>query len=377
MLTECTGKYSLVVQGGGQKGAFAAGVLDTFIAANYDPFSLYIGTSAGALNVSSFVTKQPGLGLDFIINYTTKNRFFDFHRLMHKQQAAMDLDWAFQFVHSGEFPLDLKKGAQNLGADKQALACVTHVEEMKDYYFPIFSEHWYDVLRATCAIPMLYHQEIEIDGAKWVDGGVTATIPVQEAYRRGACNIVAITTEAMIDDTPKSHFSLSSDNLDKLKLELSKGIEPYIQRFSSRAATAAPHKTTQGANKAKQISEQFLARVNQLQAQHNFPKLDSIPKNWLPDTEKLSEMLAHQSQKINFKAHTPRTVEMLFNHYMNHSAISGFMNKPPEGVNLWEITPHKPLSCSGLLSHKDDILADYESGVLAGKEFLSNSNHTK
>ncbi|GAD80099.1 patatin-like phospholipase family protein [Vibrio ezurae] len=361
MQSECTGQYSLVVQGGGQKGAFAAGVLDTFIAANYDPFSLYIGTSAGALNVSSFVTKQPGLGLDFIINYTTKNRFFDFTRLLDKQQAAMDLDWAFQFVHSGEFPLDLKKGAQNLGAHKQALACITHVEEMKDYYFPIFSEHWYDVLRATCAIPMLYHQEIEMDGANWVDGGVTATIPVQEAYRRGACNIVAITTEAMIVETPKSHLALPTEPLEKLKQDLTRGIEPYIHRFSSASNN----------NKAKQISEHFLARVSQLQEHPHFPKLDSMPKNWLPDTDKLTEMLAQQSRKINFKAHAPRAVEMLFHHYMNHSTVSDFMNKPPQGVSLWEIAPHKPLSCSGLMSHKDDILADYESGVLAGKEFLS------
>ncbi|OBT16990.1 patatin family protein [Vibrio sp. UCD-FRSSP16_10] len=363
MLSKCTDKSSLVVQGGGQKGAFAAGVLDTFIAANYDPFSIYIGTSAGALNVSSFVTKQPGLGLDFILNYTTQDRFFDFQRLVQKKKVAMDLDWAFQFVHSGEFPLDLKKGAENLGNEREALACVTHVQEMKDYYFPIFSEHWYDILRATCAIPMLYHQEIEIDGANWVDGGVSATIPVQEAYRRGACNIVAITTEPVIERSSKFKASLSIEPIDKFKLDLSRGIEPYLNRFSS----------AQSREKMKNISDLFLDRINQLKERHPFTKIDSLPKNWLPDAEKLSEMMAYHSQRLNIKSHTPHSIEMLFNHYMNHSAISDFMNTPPEGVTITEITPIKSLNSSGLLSHKDDILADYEIGVLAGKEFLSNT----
>ncbi|CAM2914722.1 patatin family protein [Vibrio rarus] len=362
MQGDCTGKYSLVVQGGGQKGAFAAGVLDTFIAAEYDPFSLYLGTSAGALNVSSFVTKQPGLGLDFILNYTTNNRFFDFNRLVNKKQVAMDLDWAFQFVHSGEFPLDIKRGAINLGQEKQALACVTHVEEMKDYYYPIFSEHWYDVLRATCAIPMLYHQEIEIDGAKWVDGGVTATIPVHEAYRRGACNMVVITTEPIIEAKTTQSQALSAEPLEKLKLELARGIEPYINRFSPLAKN----------DRMKQLSDVFLTRVSQLKQQHQFPTLDSLPKNWLPDMDKLSEMLIHHSQRLNLKAHTPRSMEMLFSHYLNHSSIAEFMNQPPEGVNIWEISPSRPLNSSGLMSHKDDIFGDYEIGVLAGKDFLSN-----
>ncbi|MEZ9630806.1 patatin family protein [Vibrio breoganii] len=361
MEIECTNQYSLVVQGGGQKGAFAAGVLDTFIAANYDPFSLYLGTSAGALNVSSFVTKQPGLGLDFILNYTTQNRFFDFNRLVNKELVAMDLDWAFQFVHSGEFPLDLEKGAKNLGSEKQALACVTHVEEMKDYYFPIFSENWYDVLRATCAIPLLYHQEINIDGANWVDGGVTASVPVHEAYRRGACNMVVITTEPMIEKTSASKLAIKAEPLEKLKLELARGIEPYINRIAPLSKN----------ERMKQLSDVFLNRVSQLKQSHQFPALNSLPKNWLPDTEKLTEMIAHQSHK-QFKAHAPRSMEMLFAHYMNHSSISEFMNQPPEGVTIREIAPHKPLNCSGLLSHKDDIFADYESGVLAGKDFLSN-----
>ncbi|GAL15542.1 serine protease [Vibrio astriarenae] len=140
----------------------------------------------------------------------------------------MDLDWAFQFVETGEFPLDIEKGKARLGRNRQALACITHVEEMKDYYYPIFADNWFDVLRATCAIPMLYFHDIEFDGATWVDGGVTASIPVREAYRRGANEIVVITTDAILEQDKEDKFDLS---IERFKQELDTGLDPLIQNM--------------------------------------------------------------------------------------------------------------------------------------------------
>ncbi|GAM66678.1 hypothetical protein JCM19236_3008 [Vibrio sp. JCM 19236] len=354
-------KYALVVQGGGQKGAFAAGVLDAFNSAEFDPFSLYLGTSAGALNVSSFVTKQRGLGLDFILNYTTKNRFFDFNKLVKKQQP-MDLDWAFQFVHSGEFPLDMNKGAEFLGTEREALACVTNVEDMQDHYFPIFSENWFDVLKATCAIPLLYYHDIEIDGAKWVDGGVSATIPVQEAYRRGISHMVVITTEPVIGEHATSFMPVAAEPFEKLKGEWSKGIDSYLQRMAPVTKNES----------LKQFGDFISERVNQMKEDHQWPRFDSIPKTWLPNKDKLTELLTQQSQK--WRTHTPRTMEMLFAHYTNHMSVTEFMNCPPEGVVIHELAPPKPLSSTGLMSGKDDILVDYETGIMVGKDFLKRLN---
>jgi predicted patatin/cPLA2 family phospholipase len=351
-------KYALVVQGGGQKGAFAAGVLDTFIAANFDPFSLYIGTSAGALNVASFVTKQRALGLDFILNYTTKHRFFDFNKLLRKQQS-LDLDWAFQLVNSGEFPLDLAKGLQNLGQERQALASVTHVEKMTDHYFPIFSENWYDVLRASCAIPILYNTDIEFDGAKWVDGGVSATVPVHESYRRGINNMVVITNQPIQQSAGDANLTNKAERVDLMKSEWIRGIEPYLQRI----APLTQHE------KMQQMHSFFVERFNQLRVDYQWPVFNSIPKTWLPDADKLTELLLQQSLK--FKNHTPRAMEMLFAHYVSHMGVTEFMNYPPENVNIWELTPVQPLNSKGLMSRKEDIWIDYKQGIMVGKAFLA------
>ena len=49
-------KTALIAEGGGQRGIFTAGVLDAWLENNYDPFDLFIGTSAGSQNLTSYLT---------------------------------------------------------------------------------------------------------------------------------------------------------------------------------------------------------------------------------------------------------------------------------------------------------------------------------
>jgi predicted patatin/cPLA2 family phospholipase len=46
-------KSALIVEGGGMRSIFAAGVLHAFGKAGFDPFDLYIGVSAGACHLAS------------------------------------------------------------------------------------------------------------------------------------------------------------------------------------------------------------------------------------------------------------------------------------------------------------------------------------
>ncbi|MBC7922105.1 MAG: patatin-like phospholipase family protein, partial [Ferruginibacter sp.] len=45
-----TEKTALVVEGGGMRGVYPAGVLDAFLLAGFNPFDLYIGVSSGTPN---------------------------------------------------------------------------------------------------------------------------------------------------------------------------------------------------------------------------------------------------------------------------------------------------------------------------------------
>ena len=51
-------KKTLIIQGGGFRTAFTAGVLDAFIAADYNPFNSFYVVSGGAIGASYYLSGQ-------------------------------------------------------------------------------------------------------------------------------------------------------------------------------------------------------------------------------------------------------------------------------------------------------------------------------
>ena len=78
-------------------------------------------------------------------------------------------------------------------ADRKAFAAVTDTSRLFDHYLPMLQDDWRKVI-ATCAIPRLYNQAVEFEHGIYVDG-VSASIPVQEAWRKEARCIIVIRTE--------------------------------------------------------------------------------------------------------------------------------------------------------------------------------------
>ena len=104
------GRIALVCEGGGQRGIFTAGVLDEFMRAQFNPFDLYLGTSAGAQNLSAFICNQPGYARKVIMRYTTKREFFDPLRFV-RGGNLIDLDWLVQATAS-QMPLQMYTAAR-------------------------------------------------------------------------------------------------------------------------------------------------------------------------------------------------------------------------------------------------------------------------
>ncbi len=193
-----SGVNALVAQGGGQRGIFTAGVLDAFLLSDFDPFHRFYGTSAGALNLSAFLCRQKGIGRSFILELTTSAEFFHLFSYIRRKQY-LGLDWALEQICDFPYRLDIDMGRRVLGS-RQAFAAVTDSTRLIDRYLPMLGEDWKKVLIASCAIPRLYEREVAFSHGRYIDGGVSASIPVQEAWRQGARCIVVIRTEE--DDTP-------------------------------------------------------------------------------------------------------------------------------------------------------------------------------
>lgn len=230
--TASTKKIALIVQGGGQRGIFSAGVLDSFLEHQFDPFELYIGTSAGALNLSSFISRQPRFGYHFIRNVSMDDQFFNLYKYLSKQQP-MNLEWALQQVSaSGLYPLDIATAHKTL-AHRTALACATRKDTLQDYYLPMYQQDWSEVLLASCAIPLLYNQPVNMDELQWVDGGVSAAIPVKEAWRRGADLVVVIRTEPLEDSVAEMNRGEERGILDDWR----ENIETQLIKLSPETVT--------------------------------------------------------------------------------------------------------------------------------------------
>lgn len=206
-----TAKTALVAEGGGQRGIFTAGVLDTWLEHSFDPFDILIGTSAGSQNLTSFVARQKGYAKRLIRGLTRHKRFFQLSRgLLGKH--IVDLDWYFDKTQETKRKLDFDTAKQNVHG-REILFTATNIRDRKAYLLnPLtHTNQWLDLIKASSALPFLYKQGVplrsihannsHVDGETeaantdyYADGGLAAPLPVIEAYERGAKKIVVIRT---------------------------------------------------------------------------------------------------------------------------------------------------------------------------------------
>jgi predicted patatin/cPLA2 family phospholipase len=88
---------ALVVEGGGMRGVFSAGVLNAFGTTGFDPFDLYIGVSAGACNLAAHLAEQHNRNYHVTTAYSATSRFINLLRFI-RGGHYMDLDWLWDIT---------------------------------------------------------------------------------------------------------------------------------------------------------------------------------------------------------------------------------------------------------------------------------------
>lgn len=343
------GKNALVAQGGGQRGIFTAGVLDAFILSNFDPFNAFYGTSAGALNLSAFLCRQRGIGKSFILDLTTDPTFFNLFSYIRRRQF-LGLDWALDQISDFPYKLDIDLGRQVLG-NREAYAAVTDTRRLIDIYLPMLRDDWKKVLIATCAIPRLYHQAVEFDHGTYVDGGVSASIPVQEAWRKEARCIVVIRTEG--DDLAAEPEIIPQETR----------VEWFRDSFNSLQEQwqfkMAQWKTDWGAFLNEKVAQARLQKAEQ----GHFESLNG--GRWLFGADEIYRLSHLLGDKFD-----SGLADMLMVHYQTYALTQDFLHSPPDDCFIVQIKPDKPLQPSSLMSSKEDLLHDYQVGLDAGYRFI-------
>ncbi|MDV6252026.1 patatin family protein [Vibrio sp. EA2] len=184
-------KKAIVVEGGAMRGVFASGVLDAFMEQNYKPFDFAIGVSAGASNLIGYLTDYPHRSINIITKLATCKRFFDPARFI-KGGDLIDVKWLFE-ESNRLYPVDEKKLFDGI----PFYATTTNVDTGKADYYRVNRDNFHHALEATTALPIAYKHTPCFSGGCYTDGGVADSIPVREAYRRGARDITVVLSQPL------------------------------------------------------------------------------------------------------------------------------------------------------------------------------------
>lgn len=185
-------KSGLILEGGGTRGVFTAGVLDYFMEQNlYLPY--VIGVSAGSCNAVNYVSHQPGRMKLCTIDYLEAGSYVGLKYLV-KNHSLFNMDLIFDIFPNKIIPFDYDAYfSSNQTCILTATNCLTgkaaYLSERAD------RERLMAACRASSSLP-IFSPTVEVDGIPMLDGGVADSIPIRKALNDGIKkNIIILTRQ--------------------------------------------------------------------------------------------------------------------------------------------------------------------------------------
>lgn len=180
-------KRALVVEGGAMRSIFSIGVLDVLIKKGIYDFDLCIGVSAGGTSLASYLAGMHERSFRVIVDYSTRKEFINIFNFI-KGKHYMDLCWLWDYCESYD-PLNVEK---IIDRDIKFLVGVTSIDSGEVEYKKLSKENANELLKASCAIPVVYRNPVEVEGALYFDGGIADPIPIEEALKHEVDEIIVI-----------------------------------------------------------------------------------------------------------------------------------------------------------------------------------------
>lgn len=182
-------KIGLVLEGGGVRGIYTAGVLDVFMEHGVQ-FDGVIGVSAGAVHGCSFMSGQKGRSIRYYKKYCADPRFMGFRSWL-RTGDVVGVDFCY---HELPEKLDIYDHEAFRRRHGEFYVVCSNVRTGKPEYLQITDmEKQIDLLRASATLPYL-SRIVEVDGMELLDGGCTDSVPVEAFRRLGFSRNVVIRT---------------------------------------------------------------------------------------------------------------------------------------------------------------------------------------
>ena len=198
-------KAGLVLEGGGMKGFYTAGVLDFFLDKGID-FSRIYGVSAGACHMCSYTSKQRGRAKDVCLDYLETRDYFGVRSLLTTGDV-FNAKICYELIPEYLNPYNYETFNQYEG---KAYAVVTNIETGQAEYIQL-RDMKKDIIavRASASLPLV-SRNVHIEDGVYLDGGIADAIPIRKSILDGnQKNVVIMTKEEEFRRKPEASAQLA------------------------------------------------------------------------------------------------------------------------------------------------------------------------
>lgn len=185
-------KVGLVLEGGAMRGMYTAGVLDVFLD-NSIEIDKIVGVSAGVLFGVNYISKQKGRTIRYNKKFAKDKRYMGVKSLLTTGNI-INKEFAYYEI---PFKIDIFDEETFEKSKSEIYATLTNVETGMPEYFKVnnvFEEM--ELMRATSALPFV-SKIIEWKGKKYLDGGISESIPVEKCKALGCDKIIIVLTRTI------------------------------------------------------------------------------------------------------------------------------------------------------------------------------------
>ncbi len=182
-------KTLLILEGGGLRAIYTAGVLDCFLKNNIKVDAV-IGVSAGALFGINYLSKQQGRVIRYTLENANNKDYMGISSWI-KTGNIMNKDFCFNKLIYETDPFDFKTFNKS---KIEFYVTVTNVETGKAEYKRINDiEEDMEYLRASGSMPIV-SKIVKVNGKKYLDGGISDSVPIKWGLKNGYKRIIIVET---------------------------------------------------------------------------------------------------------------------------------------------------------------------------------------
>jgi predicted patatin/cPLA2 family phospholipase len=183
---------ALVLEGGGTRGFFSAGVFEAFMDEGI-MFPYIAAVSAGAANVLSYIAGQRGRNRQVVQYYVGDKRYVSKRNLIF-HRSMFNMDFVFHTVPQKHIALDWEMFVmQNVRLCTGAMDCATgktHWFEKQDINPQL------EATIASCSVPVI-SKIVQYKEYDLLDGGISDPIPIEKSIADGnTFHVVVLTRNA-------------------------------------------------------------------------------------------------------------------------------------------------------------------------------------